>query len=189
MPNNKLHRKLWKMTFGTCGYPAVEVDKQMDGYCQKLPGIKHRLKDDDPLRTGDYEDPNTELDKWRIVYRVYHMSVDCWWSKLSNEVQESWKEIINRGYYPSQIDKYFWEIIEQIVKNPLSVYEILPWECDPLPSEWIEYIKSRQTNASKINYIKFKQTEIGRIPKEWVKDLRFDDVRLGGLRLKDLQSW
>lgn len=25
----------------------------------------------------------------------------------------------------------------------------------------------------------FKNTEIGRIPREWVRDLRFSDVRLG----------
>jgi hypothetical protein len=130
-----------------CGYPVVEVDKQMDEYSQKLPGIKHRLKDHDPLRTGDYEEPTPELDRWRIVYRLYHISVDWWWTLLSKEARQQEKKKINQGYYPSQVDKYFWEIIERIVKGPLSVYEILPWECDSLPSGWVEYIKSTQENA------------------------------------------
>gem|GEM_PF-2812564 len=143
MPNNRLHRKLWKMAFGAWGYPEVEVDTQMDEYSQEMPGIRHRLKDHDPLRFGDYEDPQPELDKWRIVYRMYHISVDCWWTMLrearqSRELRRSWIEKINKGHYPWQIDEYFWKIIERITKDPLSVYEILPWKCDSLPLGWVE---------------------------------------------------
>lgn len=147
MPNNKLHRELWKMAFETCGYPEVKVDKQMDEYSQKMPGIRHRLKDHDPLRFGDYEDSHPELDKWRIVYRFYHISVDCWWAKLSKEAREAWVKRIRKEYYPQEIDEYFWKIIEQVAKDPLSIYEILPWQCDPLPSGWEKYIEeSDQTN-------------------------------------------
>jgi len=141
MPNNKLHRKLWVMAFGTCGYLDVKVDKQMDEYSQKMPGIRHRLKDHDPLRSGDYEDPHLELDKWRIVFRFYHISVDCWWTPLSKEEKRDWIERIKKGYYPIGIDEYFWKIIEQIAKGPLSIYKILPWECDPLPFGWEKYIE------------------------------------------------
>jgi hypothetical protein len=146
MPNNGLHGRLWKMAFGTSDYPEVWVDKHMDEYSQKMPGIKHRLKDHDPLRVGDYKDPQEELDKWRIVYRIYHISVDCWWASLSKAEKQAWEERIKRGYYPSKIDEYFWKIIKLIVKAPLSIYEILPWECDPLPSNWVEYIKGSQRN-------------------------------------------
>jgi len=131
------------MAFGAWGYPEVEVDTQMDEYSQEMPGIRHRLKDHDPLRFGDYEDPQPELDKWRIVYRMYHISVDCWWTMLrearqSRELRRSWIEKINKGHYPWQIDEYFWKIIERITKDPLSVYEILPWKCDSLPLGWVE---------------------------------------------------
>lgn len=135
------------MAFGICGYPEVKVDKQMDEYSQKFPGIRHRLKDHDPLRVGDYEDPQEELDKWRIIYRIYHVSVDCWWTLLSKEEKQAWIERIKKGDYPSEIDEYFWGVIERIVKAPLSIYEILPWECDPLPLSWVEYIKGDQRNG------------------------------------------
>lgn len=134
------------MAFGAYGYPEVEVDKQMDEYSQKMPGIRHRLKDHDPLRFGDYEDPHPALDKWRIVYRCYHTSVDRWWTMLPKEAREVWKQIINKGYYPPQIDEYFWGIIERIANDPLSIYEVLPWRCDSLPYGWVEYIKGSQTN-------------------------------------------
>ncbi len=138
--------RLWKVAFGTCGYPEFKVDKQMDEYSQKMPGIKHRLKDHDPLRAGDYEDIQPELDKWRIVYRIYHISVDCWWTLLSKKEKQAWIERIRKGYYPSEIDKCFWKIIERIAKDPLSIYGILPWQCDPLPSGWVESIKSNFIN-------------------------------------------
>ncbi|MDP2753999.1 MAG: hypothetical protein Q8P40_06360 [Nitrospirota bacterium] len=143
MPNNRLHRELWKMAFGACGCPELEVDTQMDKYSQEMPGIRHRLKDHDPLRFGDYEDPQPELDKWRIVSRIYHISVDRWWTMLPKEARRLWVESISKGYYPWQIDEYFWEMIERIAKNPLSVYEILHWECDLLPPGWIEYINKK----------------------------------------------
>ena len=142
MPNNRLHRNLWKMAFGTCGYPEVEVDTQMDEHSQEMPGIRHRLKDHDPLRFGDYEDLQPELDKWRIVYRMYHISVDWWWTMLPREARRSWIERINNGHYPWQIDECFWKIIERVTKAPLSIYEILPWKCDLLPLGWVEYIKN-----------------------------------------------
>jgi hypothetical protein len=85
MPKNRLHARLWKMAFGMFGYPEIMIDKEMDEYSQKMPGIKHRLKDHDPLKVGDYEDLQPKLDKWRIVYRIYHISVDCWWTLLSKE--------------------------------------------------------------------------------------------------------
>jgi hypothetical protein len=147
MPDNRLHTKFWKMAFGTYGYPEVEVDKQMDEYSQEMPGIRHRLKDHDPLRVGDYEDPQEELDKWRIVYRIFHISADCWWTLLSKEEKRTWIGKIKKDYYPSGIDEYFWRILEIIEKDPLSIYEALPWECDPLPSKWIEYIKGNKTNG------------------------------------------
>lgn len=143
MPNNRLHNKLWQMAFGSCSFPFVPVDKQMDGYSQKTPGIKHRLKDHDPLRAGDYEDLEPQKDKWRIVYRFYHIAVDWWWAKLSRERREGWKKRIKNGYYPPEVDEYFWKIIDVIVINPLSVYKILPWKCEPLPAGWEEYIKSK----------------------------------------------
>jgi len=129
------------MAFGACGYPEVKVDTQMDKYSQEMPGIRHRLKDHDPLISGDYEDPQPELDKWRIVYRMYHISVDCWWTMLPKEARGHWKERISKGHYPWQIDEYFWKIIELITKDHLSIYEILPWKCDLLPFGWVEYIK------------------------------------------------
>lgn len=134
------------MAFGICGYPDVKVDKQMDEYSQEVPGIKHRLKDHDPLRVGDYEEPQPELDKWRIVYRIYHMSVDCWWTLSSKKEKKAWIEGIKRGDYPWKIDEYFWKIIEVIVKAPFSIYKTLPWKCDPLPSGWVEYIESCERN-------------------------------------------
>jgi len=134
------------MAFGMCNYPEVGVDKQMDEYSQKMPGIKHRLKGHDPLRVGDYEDLQPELDKWRIVYRIYHISTDCWWTPLSKGEKQDWIERIRKGYYPSEIDEYFWKMLERIEKDPLSIYEVLPWECDPLPLSWVEYIKSSQRN-------------------------------------------
>lgn len=143
MPNNRLHIKLWQIAFGNFGYPFVSVDGQMDEYSQKLPGIKHRQKDHDPLRAGDYEDTEPQKDKWRIVYRFYHLAVDCWWTKLSKEERVEWKSRIEDGYYPSEIDKYFWEIIDTIATNPLSIYEMLPWECEPLPPGWKKYIRSK----------------------------------------------
>jgi hypothetical protein len=145
MPNNKLHTELWRIAFGNCGYPFVPVDSQMDEYSQKLPGIKHRREDHDPLRAGDYEDPEPQMDKWRIVYRFYHVAVDCWWTKLSKEERVEWKKRIQNGDYPSEIDTYFWRIINAITNNPLSIYEILPWECNPMPPGWEEYIISNHT--------------------------------------------
>lgn len=126
------------MAFGAWGYPEVKVDTQMDEYSQEMPGIRHRLKDHDPLRFGDYEDPQPELDKWRIVYRMYHISVDCWWTMSPKKTRRPWIEEINKGHYPWQIDEYFWKIIELITKDPLSVYEILPWKCHSLPLGWVE---------------------------------------------------
>ncbi len=134
------------MVFGTCGYPEIEVDKQMDKYSQKMPGIRHRLKDHDPLRSGDYEDPQPKLDKWRIVYRIFHIATDCWERSLEKELRQKWKRKIRRGYYPSAINGYFWRIIERIAENPLCVYEVLPWTCETLPSGWVEYIKNGQKN-------------------------------------------
>lgn len=134
------------MAFGIYDYPKVKVDKQMDEYSQKMPGIRHRLKEHDPLRVGDYEDLQPELDKWRIIYRIYHISVDCWWTLLSKEEKQACKERVKKDYYPSKIDEYFWKILEILEKDPLSIYEILPWECNPLPSCWVEYIKSGQRN-------------------------------------------
>ncbi len=107
MPNNKIHTKLWQIAFGNYGYPFVPVDKQMDEYSQKLPGIKHRLEDHDPLRSGDYEDPEPEKDKWRIVYRFYHIAVDCWWTELVKLERKKWQEAIKNGNYPSEINNYF----------------------------------------------------------------------------------
>ncbi len=129
-----------------CDYPEIRIDKEMDEYSQKMPGIKHRLKDHDPLRVGDYEDLQPELDKWRIVYRIYHISVDCWWTFLSKKGKRAWIGRVKRGYYPSKVDEYFWKIIDRMVMAPLTIHEILPWECDPLPSNWVEYIKSSQKN-------------------------------------------
>ncbi len=146
MPNNRFHNKLWQIAFGKCGYPFVSVDKQMDEYSQKLPGNKHRQKDHDPLRAGDYENPEPEKDKWRIVYRLYHMAVDCWWSKLLKKEQEKWKKNIRNGYYPSEIDEYFWKIVDAAVIDPFNVYKILPWKCEPLPHGWREYIKNKSPN-------------------------------------------
>jgi len=145
MPNNRLHTKLWWIAFGNCGYPLVPVDSQMDEYSRKLPGSKHRREDHDPLRAGDYEDPEPQMDKWRILYRFYHIAVDCWWTELSKEEREEWKKRINNGCYPYEINKYFREIIDTITNNPLSIYEILPWECNPLPPGWKEYIISNHT--------------------------------------------
>ena len=133
------------MAFGTSHYPEVKVDRQMDEYSQRVPGIRHRLKDHDPLRTGDYEDPQPELDKWGIVYRIYHISVDCWWTILPREARQAWKERINKGCYPRQVQEYFWRIIERIANDPLSIYEILPWRCDLLPPGWVEYIESKSS--------------------------------------------
>jgi hypothetical protein len=144
MSNNRFHIRLWRIAFGMFNYPEIMIDKQMDEYSQEMPGIKHRLKDHDPLRVGDYEDRQPELDKWRIVYRIYHISVDCWWTLLSKKEKQACIEKVKRGYYPSKIDEYFWKIIERILKAPLSIYEILPWECYPLPSNWVGYIKSSQ---------------------------------------------
>jgi len=45
------------------------------------------------------------------------------------------------------IDEYFWKIIEGIVKAPLNICKILPWECDPLPFSWVEFIRSGQKYA------------------------------------------
>ena len=146
MPDNRLHKKLWKMAFGRSGYLRILVDKQMDEYSQKMPGNRHRLKDHDPLRVGDYEDLQPELDKWKIVYRIYHISVDCWWTELSKESREKWRKKIREGIYPSRVDEYFWKIINQIVEDPLGVYEILHWKCDPLPPGWVEYIKNNKTD-------------------------------------------
>ena len=146
MPDNRMHGRFWKMAFGMCDYPEVRVDKQMDEYSQKMPGNRHRLKDHDPLRVGDYEDLQSELDKWRIIYRIYHISVDYWWTLLSKKEKQAWVERVKRGYYPSKIDEYFWRIIGRIVEAPLNIHDILPWECDPLPSIWVEYIKSSQRN-------------------------------------------
>jgi hypothetical protein len=115
----------------------------MDKYSQKLPGIQHRQKDHDPLRAGNYEDPEPEKDKWRIVYRFYHIAADWWWTKLSREKREEWKKRINGGDYPAKIDKYFWKIINKVDENPLTIYEILPWKCDPLSLKWEKYIKSK----------------------------------------------
>ena len=135
------------MAFGICDYPKVKVDKQMDEYSQKMPGIRHRLKDHDPLKVGDYEDLQPELDKWRIIYRIYHIGVDWWWTLLSKEEKCAWIERIRKGYYPSEIDEYFWNILEQIAEVPLRIYEPMPWKCDPLPFSWVEYIRSGQRNA------------------------------------------
>lgn len=146
MPNNKLHKKLWQIVFGNCGFPFVPVDKQMDEYSQKLPGIKHRLKDHDPLRTGDYEDPEPEKDKWRIVYRFYHIAVDCWWTKLSKEEQKNWNIKIKKDEDPSEIYLYFWKIIEMIAVNPLGIYQMLLWKCDSLPFGWEKHIKEDMQN-------------------------------------------
>jgi hypothetical protein len=63
MPSGRIHERIWEMAFGTSGYPVVPVDKQMDEYSQKAPGARHRSKDHDPIRTGDYEDPSPDLDK------------------------------------------------------------------------------------------------------------------------------
>jgi hypothetical protein len=145
MPNNRLHIKLWRLAFGNCGFPFVPVDSQMDEYSQVLPGIKHRREDHDPLRAGDYEDPEPQMDKWRIVYRFYHIAVDWWWTRLSKEERVEWRKKIKNGYYPFAIDRCFWEIIDAIAKNPLSIYEILPWECNPLPPGWKKYIISNHT--------------------------------------------
>lgn len=76
MPIGRIHGRLWEMDFGRPGYPVVPVDKQMDEYSQKAPGQRHRFKDHDPLRTGDYEDPYPDLDRWRIVYRLFHIATD-----------------------------------------------------------------------------------------------------------------
>ena len=143
MSNNRLHNKLWQMAFGDYDYPFVPVDKQMDEYSQKLPGIQHRQKDHDALRVGDYEDAEPEKDKWRIVYRFYHIAADWWWTKLSREKRKNWEKRIKNGHYPSEIEKYFWKIIDAIAINPLSLYKILPWECESLPSDWEEYIKNQ----------------------------------------------
>jgi len=143
MPNNKIHIKLWQIAFGNCDYPLVPVDRQMDEYSRKLPGNKHRLKDHDPLRAGDYEDVEPEKDKWRIVYRFYHMAIDWWWTELSKEERKKWDKEIMNGTYPSEIDGYFWKIINAIVVNPLNIYEILPWKCEPLPFGWKGYIKDK----------------------------------------------
>ena len=147
MPDNRLHKKLWKMAFGRYGYPEIEVDKQMDKYSQKVPGIRHRSRDHDPLRAGDYEDPQPQLDKWRIVYRIYHISVDCWWTSLQKEERRVWREKIKNGCYPKMIDKHFWKIIERMVKDPLNIYEILPWKCGSLPFGWTEYIRENQKDG------------------------------------------
>ncbi len=149
MPDSRLHKKLWKMAFGRCGYPLVSVDKQMDEYSQKMPGVRHRLKDHDPLRAGDYEDPQPELDMWRIVYRIYHISVDCWWTELSKESREKWRRRIKGEIYPSRVDEYFWKIISQIAEDSLGVYKVLNWQCEPLPIGWVEYIKDNRTNDEK----------------------------------------
>ncbi len=146
MPNNRFHARLWKIAFGMCDYPEIWIDKQMDEYSQKMPGIKHRLKDHDPLRVGDYEDPQPELDKWRIIYRIYHISVDCWWTLLSKKGKQAWIGRVKRGYYPSKVDEHFWKIVDRIAEAPLNIHKILPWECDHLPSGWVEYIKSGQRN-------------------------------------------
>ncbi|MGB2981409.1 MAG: hypothetical protein WBC77_09185 [Candidatus Zixiibacteriota bacterium] len=117
------------------------MDKQMDEYSQKLPGMKHREKDHDPLRAGDYEDPEPDKDKWRIVYRFYHLAVDWWWTHVPKDERPEWKKRIQNGTYPCEIDKYFWQIIEAIATNPLSIYQMLPWECEPLPPGWKEHIR------------------------------------------------
>ncbi|MGB8657163.1 MAG: hypothetical protein WCE90_05195 [Candidatus Zixiibacteriota bacterium] len=112
----------------------------MDEYSRKLPGIKHRREDHDPLRAGDYEDPEPHMDKWRIVYRFYHIAVDWWWTVLPKEQRAEWKDRILKGCYPVEIDRCFWKTVDTITTNPLNIYEILPWECNPLPLGWKEYI-------------------------------------------------
>ena len=141
MPNGRIHKKIWEIDFGNFGYPVVPVDKQMDEYSQKAPGLRHRLKDHNPLRTGDYEDPYPDLDKWRILYRIHHIATDCWWTKLSKMEKKDWKQKITIGIYPQAIDYYFWQIIECINENPLDTYSLFPWACEPLPEGWTEYIE------------------------------------------------
>lgn len=130
------------MAFGSCGYPFMAVDKAMDAYSQKAPGLRHRFKDHDPLRAGDYDDPDPESDKWRIVYRLYHIAVDWWWTDLSKEERQHWKEETKKRVYPQPINNYFWEIVEWIARSPLEVYEMLPWLCEPLPQGWVEHLSS-----------------------------------------------
>ena len=142
MSIGRLHNKIWEMAFGSSGYPVVPVDKQMDEYSQKAPGPRHRFKDHDPLRTGDYEDPCPDLDKWRIVYRLFHIATDCWWTNLSKVEKKNWEQKIKSGIYPSAIDGYFWQIIECIEKNPLDIYKPLSWSCEPLAESWLEYIEA-----------------------------------------------
>jgi len=116
----------------------------MDDYSQKMPGIHHRRKDHEPLRIGDYEDSSPQLDKWRIVYRLFHIAVDCWWTNLSKRFREIWRKEIRNGRYPFLINWYFWQMIECIVKDPLGVYKLLPWACNPLPIGWVEYIRKNK---------------------------------------------
>ena len=144
MPIARIHKRIWEIAFGRFGYPAVPVDKQMDQYSQKVPGLRHRLKDHDPLRTGDYEDPCPDLDKWRILYRLHHIATDCCWTNLGKAQRKDWEQKIKSGTYPSAIDGYFWQIIESIDKNPLDIYKILYWSCEILPESWIEYIGKRK---------------------------------------------
>jgi len=139
-----MHRKLWGIAFGSHGYPVVPVDKQMDEYSQEAPGLRHRFKDHDPLRTGDYEDPSPELDNWRIVYRLFHIAADTWWTSLPKREKEDWEQEIRTGIYPTAIDDCFWRIIDCIEKNPLDIYKHLPWTCERMAENWIEYICDRR---------------------------------------------
>ena len=134
MPKGRIHKKLWEMNFGSSGYPIVPVDKQMDEYSQKTPGLRHRLK--------DHEDPCPDLDKWRIVYRLHHIATDCCWTNLGKAQRKDWEQKIKSGIYPPAIDAYFWQIIGCMVKKPLDIYKLLPWTCEPLPESWTEYIEA-----------------------------------------------
>jgi hypothetical protein len=144
VPICRVHKRIWEIAFGSSVFPVVPVDKQMDEYSQKTPGLRHRLKDHDPLRTGDYEDPWPDLDKWRIVYRLFHIAADCWQTNLSKVEKKDWEQKIKSGIYPSAIDGYFWQTIECIKNNPLDIYKLLPWPCEPLPESWIEYIEKKK---------------------------------------------
>jgi hypothetical protein len=151
MPEKRIHKKLWKSYFGD-SFPEVEVDSAMDRYSRKVPGIKHREKEHDPLRTGECEgESSPELDKYRIMYRLFHIAVDWWWTGLPREIRSIWSKKINKGIKPPEVWNYFWYLIELLVHHPLEISKVLPWEPELLPPGWEEYIK-------KSNEIKLKNS-------------------------------
>jgi hypothetical protein len=144
MPKRSLHKKLWRSYFGN-SFPEVEVDRKMDSYSQIMPGMKHREKEHDPLKTGECDgEPYPELDKYRIIYKLFHIAVDWWWSSLTKESKKIWKIKINKDIKPLVVWNYFWNLIELIVYHPLEISANLPWQPEPLPPGWEEYIESKE---------------------------------------------